>query len=409
MPGKHAKLAPSSSKRWLACTASPHYVAALVAGKVIVESPDSVYSIEGTEAHDWASKVLEGLPLKKVPEDFRPHIGEYVHVCRECEKGMYEPTSHVIIEGKLPLFYSPGETGTVDYGCVRVDKKGRLEGIHIRDLKYGKGVPVDADENTQLAIYAMSLIVDLESWWGKVLDHTPITIGIHQPRYTGEDTLKVWETTAGDLREFCKPITKTARRIDKAKSVEELEFAPSAEVCQFCPAKAVCKARAEATFDQFPEDVMNLDLMSNLDLPDVESVIPEQLVAVYRHKKDIISWLEGAEEHLLAMATSGHAAPGTKLVAGRQGNREWRDEDSAAMLLRKYLPDEEVYTTKVIGPAPAEKALKEHLAKPALEAHMAKLTTRSDAKEVLALEDDKRPAIEPAVKHFTMLTDEQGD
>ena len=412
MPGNHAKLAPSASKRWMNCTASPLYVAALIDAGTIVADQSSKYAEEGTEAHDWASKLLLGqVKPSGIPEDFRPHIVEYARVCAECD---YKagPRSVRMVEQKVPLFYSPEETGTMDYGIVRVLKCGTVEGIHIRDLKYGAGVPVDAEENTQLAIYAMSWILDLEDWWAPIPDHVPVSIGIHQPRYRGDDSLKVWETTVGDLRDFCSPIRLTAMCIKEAGEGDQeckdaLEFKPSADVCQFCPAKGVCKARLEATFEQFPGDVISLDLMSNLDLPDLETVPLETVVAIWRHRKDIGKYLENAGEFLTALALAGNPAPGTKLVGGRDGNRDWKDELEAEKVLKPYVPENELWTRTLISPAKAEVHLKPAIGKPAMEAKMLKLVTRAAGKTVLAEAEDKREEVRPAVSQFTMITDEE--
>jgi hypothetical protein len=411
MPGKHAKLSPSASKRWMQCTASPLYTTSLLDAGKIQGDNETEYSREGTEAHDWAAKVLrvkKPLSIDKVPESFRPHILEYREVCTECERGAGEDSLRMV-ETDVPLFYSPDENGTMDYGFVRVDKKGKLEKIFIRDLKYGKGVPVDAEENTQLAIYGFSLITDLRSWWDNIPGHIPISTAIHQPRYVDDDNLKEWELSVEELEEFCKEkeITKIVKRITKAKSVDELEFAPSAEVCQFCPAKAVCKARAATAFQGFPVDVLTLDLFDDMSPPSVESLSPETVASVWRHAGDIKKWLDNAEEFLSALAFAGTPVEGTKLVQGRDGNRAWKDEKMAEKFLLRYLKDGTYKPKAVISPTQAEKDLSKYIEKKPLATHMTKLVTRSQGKQTLAKEEDKRPAVAPATDHFDVITDDE--
>jgi hypothetical protein len=392
----------------MTCTASPLYVAELIATGVIEGDKDSIYSLEGTEAHDWATQVLIGLiGLEKVPEDFRPHVAEYVRVCEECEEGS-EKASMRLVESKVPLFYAPDETGTMDYGFLKCDKKAQPVELHIRDLKYGKGVPVDAEENTQLAIYAWSFIQDLASWWGSLPGHLPVSIGIHQPRYHGDDALKLWDTTVNDLGEFCEAITATAKRISSVESFHELEFVPSADACQFCPAKGVCRARLDHAFEFFPADINGIELMSNLDLPEVETVPREQLVALWSRRKEISRWIDNAEEYLLALLNAGKSVPGIKLVTGREGNRAWKDEDMTAKVLKKYLPEDNLWKKTLISPAVAEKELKgAAVAKPVIESQMVKLTERPAGKPVLALESDGREEVKPAVALFELITDEE--
>lgn len=409
MPGLHAKLSPSASKRWLNCTASPHYVTALITQGTIKGEQTSKYAEEGTEAHDWASRLLTGdIPLSAVPENFRPHVADYFRVCEECEDDSGEDSLR-LVETKVPLFYSPEESGTVDYAYLAITG-GKPTGLFIRDLKYGVGMPVDAEENTQLAIYAQSLIADLSQWWGVVPGHVPVSIGIHQPRYRGDEPLKLWDTTVKDLADFCKPITKAARLISRATSHEDLTFAPSAEVCQWCPAKAVCKERAAHDFTGFPVDIFGLNLLTNLDMPPIETVSLETLVSVWKHRKDISKWIENAEEHLTYLATAGTPAEGTKLVQGREGNRAWKDEVLAEKNLARYIKQGTLWKKSLISPAVAEKELKAAgVAKPAVEATMVKLTERAAGKEVLTTADDRREEVRPAITSFSVITDKEED
>lgn len=411
MPGKHAKLAPSSSKRWLSCTASPGYISSLVAQGLIKEGgKDSVYSLEGTEAHDWASKVLlGGISFSHVPLDFRPHIEEYVKVCMDCEAGAGN-SSLRLVEAKVPLFYSPDDTGTVDYAFLKKDKKGNPVCLYIRDLKYGKGVPVDAVENTQLAIYAQSLIEEHEQFWDELPADLPVSIGIHQPRYEGDENLKLWEITVGELRNFTNEIGYVANMILSAEegveaSQDQLLFTPSYDNCQFCPAKAICKARAEDAMG----DMMSLDDLDSIDdtvTTPVESVPVQTLVALWAKKKQITSFLEGVEQYLTSMANSGRKAPGTKLVKGRDGNRAWRDEEEAATVVEEYL-GEDAWERKLASPAKVEKALKHIVSKPTVEMIMTNHTQRSEGRPVLALESDKREEVGGSVDDFDVITDEE--
>src|SRR4029079_12509676 len=123
------------------------------------------------------------------------------------------PDSIRMVESKIPLFYSPDENGTVDYLYARVGLNGEIEEIFIRDLKFGSGVPVDAEENTQLAIYAWSVILLLANLLGDIPGHVPVSIGIHQPRYRDDENVKLWHTSVGELEAFCDPIGDTANRI----------------------------------------------------------------------------------------------------------------------------------------------------------------------------------------------------
>ncbi len=367
-------------------------------GKVIPKDTSSVWSQEGTEAHDWASDLLRGhTTVEQIPESFRPFVSEYADICRS----LIQPGGMTYIEEKAPLFYHTEENGTIDFAFVSP------QGIWIRDYKHGAGVPVDAEENTQLAIYGMSLITDLELIFG-FEDSLPVSIGIHQPRYTGDESLKTWSLTVGELKAFCEPIAKTAHRIQHAVNWRnELEFRPSEGACKFCPAKAICVAR----LNSLPSEIMSTDLFEDLDrplLPEINSVPVSKLVEMMPFEGAITKWFKDAREFLTAKAFSGEVVEGMKIVEGRQGNREWRDEENAVKLLKRagvrgpglYKPKE------VISVASAEKIVKA-AGKPKLLKEFESLTVRSAGKPVLVMESDKRPALPAASDRFEILTEEE--
>ena len=65
----------------------------------------------------------------------------------------FEKTPYIAIEKRLDLTaYIPDGFGTAD--CVMIGEKT----LHIIDLKYGKGVPVSAEDNPQLMIYALGAL-----------------------------------------------------------------------------------------------------------------------------------------------------------------------------------------------------------------------------------------------------------
>jgi hypothetical protein len=390
----HAKLSPSASKRWLTCTASPGFVEELMSTGVISRDTDSKYSIEGTEAHDHASNALRGMDMNLIPPAFRGPVGEYVDACRELQTD-----GHVtLIEQKIPLFYSPTENGTVDFAVLLPDR------LHIRDLKYGAGVPVSPFQNTQLAIYAHSLIVHL----GDVLDfpeELPVSIGIHQPRYTGEDSLKIWETTVGDLKEMCEDITVVAKRIAASSHWSELEFAPSDDACKFCPAGKAqkCDARLRETFDSFPVVIDAVDAFTPLDLPKPKEIRDKTLVALLRHKKEITKFYSDVEDYLMQKMASGTKVKGIKMVLGREGNREWANEGEAEKFLLSVLKPSEAKKTALVSVATAEKLLKTHFTAEVVTRHLSGMVTRSEGKPTLAMEDDKRPALEGITDIFSIV------
>lgn len=412
----HARLAPSASERWSQCSAS-----VAVCGDIKDEG--SIYANEGTVAHDHAEAVLSGKKtIDEVPEDFRTHVKFYTDHCFK----LVQPGFEKMVEAKVPLFYSPSDTGTMDFAVVSD------EVIRVRDLKYGMGVLVEAKDNPQLAIYALSLIRDLQNTG--LYDFGPATlvdIGIVQPRHHADDPIRLWAISLADLEEFCRPLEYVAvqikegvRRINawKEKNKGEpdlnevapaLKFAPSIEACRWCPVKSKCSARAEwLTSCVSTADASGLD--SLVALPEITKdekkadavvrvtkagfVDDETLVAIFEKAKSIRQWLDDVEDYLADQALSGAPVPGTKLVMGREGNRAWANEDAADNFLRgQRLKEAERYNFKLKSPTQIEELLAEKLASSTRTANLFKQhVVRSAAKPSLALVSDKRPAISTA-------------
>lgn len=139
--GSHSELSPSSSSRWLNCTASVYEVRRY-------KNNNSSSAQEGTKAHELAEVLLSNsnADLSGYDDGMVEYIEGYVNYVEDYSKG----SSAVLVEQKVSMDeWVPDAFGTVD--AIVLD-----EGMcHIIDLKYGKGVPVFAENNTQLMLYAL--------------------------------------------------------------------------------------------------------------------------------------------------------------------------------------------------------------------------------------------------------------
>lgn len=126
--------------------------------------------------------------------------------------------------------------------------------IEVIDLKFGRGVQVEAKENLQLALYAAGACREFDL----VDDFKTVRMTIHQPR---RNHIDVWEVSAVELSEFLakhKGRLLRAHLIAQAKvKPEERDFNPSDKACQFCPGKGQCTALAAhvsaTVFDKFED------------------------------------------------------------------------------------------------------------------------------------------------------------
>lgn len=383
MPGQHSKLGPSKADTWVPCTRSVSF---------IEENEDrlppetsSVYADEGTRAHDIAQQVLTSTcDIVEIPPEFADLTLYLNEVIRARAAG-----GEVFIEAKVPLWYKPEDTGMVDFGVIReVDRRMH---VYIIDLKWGQGIYVPAFENRQTAIYALSFIIWLEKEQGLYAfpPDTLIDICIVRPRWRDEeDRIDHWVVTLADLLEFTRHIDEAAQRIESGK---QLQWGPTEKGCWQCPAQPICPNRY-----QNAEEAIPMPLEEITDDP-IWDLVPDEKVLLLLQKTDEIrellnkAWKYAEDRHQM-----GKPIPGTKLVQGRQGKRQWTDEQAAAKLLAKLkVPADQRVEKKVVSVATAEKLVKAAIKdNEKLSSQFASLITRPEGKPTLVLDTDRRPALE---------------
>lgn len=376
---KHALLSASSAKRWLNCTPSA------VAEDAVADG-GSVYAREGTLAHAMGAKALKeflgqptGVEDKEIAdlsdEFLTPEMEELVdgyvgfvkerlaQICEEA-KVMRTATPVMIVEQRLD--YSdivPEGFGTGD--AVIVGAK-RLE---IIDLKYGKGVEVDATENPQLMLYALGAIPDYE--YAYQIDSVVMTI--YQPRIGNVSRFEIGaEELAKWGREYVQPLAAVAFRGLGARK--------SGEWCKFCKVKGSCKTLAIESMgllelNPFPDE---------LDTDDFSQLLPKL--------STIKDWVGAVEEEALATALNGNAIPGYKIVEGRSVRR-FTDPDAIGSALRTAgFNEDQIWKPRELRTlTELEKSMgKKHFASIAGE-----WIEKPKGKPTLAPERDKRKAIDP--------------
>ena len=386
-PSKHSPLSPSGSKTWLSCKASVGFIE-----KHWEELPkdggSSRYADEGTEAHEYGAQLL--LRKKNVPA---PRSTEMV----ACIRDGYVPFiwdrqkrigAKLLVEHNTPLFYDDQQSGTCDAPLIGASA------AEFWDLKYGAGISVEAKFNSQLAIYAESILRDK---WPKCPRSTPLVLGIYQPRAQDNRFVRKWELTRGDLADFCERIEDTALEI--MVDPHNQPFVPEADTtCRFCKAKSICSAYAVHLLEDTPEPVRKqlVPLELKISLPVPAKLSPGQLLKMMRVKHDLLDWIEKIEEYLVPqIQRSPKKYEGLKLVAAKT-NREWSDEADAAELLGTVLTDSQLYPQKILSPTKASDLLhsfKKPLS-PKFLKQVAKLIVKPEGRPVVALKEDPRPPLD---------------
>ena len=369
----HAKLSASGASRWATCPGS-------VQMEEGIPDKESVYAQEGTLAHEMSELKLKhyldpngfgkrklNAAIKKLKEnelyqaEMESYTDNYVDFIKE--KALSFPSNpYIEIEKRVDFSrWVDGGFGTCD--CVLIHGST----LSIIDLKYGKGVPVSAEQNEQLILYALgaydafNLIYNLDK----------IELNIVQPRINNFST---WEISLTELLLWGDYFKVQAEKALGGNG----ELVPSAKACKFCKARDICTARAEN----------NLSLESEIKLKPNE--IPKDKLYEYISRgEDIAKWVADLKAYALDMCLKGEDVKGLKVVAGRT-SRSWTNQDEAINKLIEGGIDEAIIYDKVpLTLAKLEKAL----GKQQFTALVGDMVVTSEGKPTLVFENDKRPAI----------------
>ena len=377
----HAKLGASNAHRWLHCGGS-------VKAEQGFKDQSSPFALEGTRAHelselalfndkepqDWIGKPLVENPDFIVDEEMANYVQVYTDYCRAISKGADE----VFIEQRVSYNdWVPEGFGTNDFGALFLKDKR----IKIADLKYGRGVQVDADNNPQAMLYGLGTYAEF-SW---ISDFDYVDIAIIQPRL---DHISEWSISVKDLLKWAEWVSQ---RAEIALS-DDAERVPGEKQCRFCKAKGTCPALMKYTEDIIMADFDDLD-----DMPSPDTLTQEQLRKVLEHKGLIEGWLSSVETVVRERLESGQNFTGFKLVEGRS-IRRWDNESVAEEVLAKVLGDN-LYTKKMVSPTQAEKALKKDQ-----RAVLDGLVVKPAGKPTLVAESDKRPPINITDEDFDVCS-----
>lgn len=369
--GDHALLGPSGAHRWLVCTPSPRLEETL---------PDSTseFAKEGTLAHSIAELKLrkafiEPMGMRKFnnqlkkfkesplyQEEMLKHTDVYLDYISGIVHGFNSPP-YVAVERKVMYDrYAPEGFGTAD--CIIIGSNI----LHVNDFKYGKGVPVSAENNPQMKLYALGAYLA----FGFLYPIDTLKMTIIQPRL---DSISEWEIPLADLLawgESIKPIAQKA-------FAGEGEFVPG-DHCRFCRANALCRARAE--FNMALEEPAK----KSVTLLTVEEV--GQLLI---RAQDLVKWVEDLKVLALAECLEGIEVPGWKAVEGRS-TRQFTDQDEAFKVLTNAGYEEAVLYKRV---PETLTAIEKTLGKQKFTALLTDFVNKPPGKPTLAPESDKREAI----------------
>lgn len=381
--GGHAVLAPSAAERWLSCPASVR-----MSRQVSQPPAPSSYAEEGTAAHAlselYARRVILGT---LTPAAYKKELAAWHRTYDSAVDDFAEMDSYaeayvVLLQGKLAehpgsqlLLEQRVPTGVPS--CWGTSDAVIVSPVHVEivDLKYGKGVQVEAEENPQLRLYGIGA---LEAFGDLLGEPEFVRMTVHQPRlhHTVSEDLTAAELRA--WRDSILPIAEQALGHDAP-------FGPSDAACRWCPASGQCAAQlAYNTTMDFGTDP---DVLDDAALQEALDRIPA-----------IEAWCAAVRAFALdRIYSKGQPIPGYKVVAS-SGRRFIADPDGAIKALKAMgYTMNQVATTKIKGIGELETLLKGDFRL------LDSFVSKSEGSPSLVTEDDGRPSLFPndeAAKEF---------
>lgn len=395
MPTDHALLAPSAAKRWLTCTPSARV-------ESLLPERSSSYAEEGTIAHAVAESLLDYYKeagVIAVYDDPWTHALEFHRfddtldtLAAQClQKGFdfreiletvhdkyvrfvwedfvrakaRDPHAVLLVEQRVDISdFAPGSFGSSDAIIIG----GREMGVY--DLKYGRGVRVDAKGNPQMRMYALGALMGPAETYP--VDRVSMTI--LQPRLN-LGSLEVLEV--GELARWAADVLVPAAKLAWKG---EGDFVPG-DHCEFCRAKATCKALAE-----FTQRISTAYGGGELSAEEIAAVLPKLSV--------IEGWIAGVRARAQELLEAGETVPGWKLVEGRSVRKIYKEAEARQILREAGFRPEDydkvelrgiTDLTRLVGGAKTFNAL------------LGDLVEKQPGKPALAPADDPRKDYQPAV------------
>lgn len=380
-PEAHALLSASSASRWLHCTAAPRFEE---------QFPESTsdYAEEGRLAHEICElKVLKHFTLQIKPRAFTARLNKLksdprysdemdktsdLYIEHLSERAMqYKTRPNVVAEVRVDFDeYVPEGFGTCD--CIMIGG----DTLSITDYKHGKGVPVLAECNPQMRLYALGALKRYAPVYGDSIKN--VTMTIDQPRTQSEvstETITVEELLAWG--ESIKPIAQAA--YDGHGRFEPGEW------CRFCRGRTKCRAQAER----------------NTALEEFKDCKPETLTDaeigdLLVRGANLVKWYKDLEDYALKTILDGGTIPGWKAVAGRS-IRSFSDQEAAiAAAIAAGYDESLVYDRKPKTLSELEKLM----GKVDFADKLGKFVVKPLGKPTLAPDTDKREPYSSAAADF---------
>jgi len=365
----HATLSPSKRGQWKRCPGSIREQAKFP------DEGSGPAAVDGTHTHSLLEKCLKTGSIYAsvlIGQTMTDHEGEFtvdaaraarVQVALDYITGR---TTAMVKEGHLNLkvltecrvepAYLLGRDdmgGTVDVQIIGGDL------LELIDYKDGMGI-VSAKDNDQLEQYAMGVLAGFKLPVNTAYPITRIRMTIIQPKLATRNlpTISSHEVSTKDI------LGKIGQMVKEAAATDAIDapLVPGESQCKFCRAKGSCTALAGNVMKEIGimfqpvAQPQVLDVAQQSADKDPTTMDNAQLTQIMEAAPLMRQLLEAVEKEALRRMKAGQSVPGLKLVNGR-GSRAWSltEDEIAQKLIKMGVPKGNVYETKLVSPAKAEK------------------------------------------------------
>ena len=399
----HSVFSPSGSAKWINCPGSLNM-------EKDIPNESSEAASHGTAAHELADRCMvyqkpasfflgeqitaDGIKFD-VDDEMVLAVQMYLDYCNALEG------QHEWFEKKVHFEkWVPGGYGKSDYTKIQVlyPEESHVEHhvINVVDLKYGKGVKVYADHNSQAMIYSLGAL-ETYSYMFDFQDSDIVNCAIVQPRLDHIDEFKI---SVGKLKEWARKTLLPA--VEEAN--KENPACHAGWWCDkgFCRARTVCTTLSEFHLKTVSEDFKVIG--EDFTLRDTSQLSNQDLSWLLKRTEGIVSWANGLKSKAFEELNAGRSVPDFKLVQGKKKNKAFKEKDETkleASLIELGLEREEVITEQIKTPTQIEKTVK---VKKLDEEKYKEFWVQADGDPTIAKASDPKPAIKSEVEqHFDII------
>lgn len=383
MPDVHATLSASSSYRWINCppsvrlaqqfpASSSEYAEAGRLAHEIAEFKARTYFLDPIAKRSYSAKLAKFKKDSNYDPKMDSATEDYLDFLKSIAVS-FETTPFIALETRVNYSnVAPEGFGTAD--CLIIGE-GQL---HVIDYKNGSGVPVEAEHNTQMQLYALGALQTYGAIFGDSIQQ--IKLHIVQPHAGG---VKSWSLLRSELERWAEQVARPAAML-AIQGKGDFKPGPWCDKT-FCPARATCTARAR--------QMLSLEPMINTE---PELLTDDQIGDILTTALFLDTWVEQLKAYALTAALQGRKIDGFKVVEGR-GSREWTSQDAAFSALEdRGVEEAMLWERKPVSVAGLEKIL----GKKAFVEIASDLVTKKPGKPALVPESDRRPEYNAAAIAF---------